>query len=131
MENSTLRDLLNMSVGTEFQYERSDYVFLGSDYGSFGPAIKVQPKGLGSILFWNNYDAKIIIKKTMPNIKEKFVLALTKEPQKSFRKAGITNGDDLLTDEGTKVFLTWLLHKKYADEFKTEVVDDLLEEEKD
>lgn len=60
------------------------------------------------------------------NIKEKFVLALTSEPKKSFRKAGITNGDDLLTEEGQGVFLTWLLHSKYADEFKTAVVDDLL-----
>jgi hypothetical protein len=65
------------------------------------------------------------------NIKEKFVLALTKEPQKSFRKAGITNGDDILTDEGTKVFLSWLLHKKYADEFKTEVVNELLKKEEE
>ena len=60
------------------------------------------------------------------DIKEKFVLALTPEPKKSFRKAGITNGDDLLTDEGQRIFLTWLLHSKYADEFKKDVVDGLL-----
>ncbi len=64
------------------------------------------------------------------NIKEQFVLALTPEPKKSFRKAGITNGDDLLTDEGQNIFLTWLLHSKYADEFKTQVVDGLLEDQK-
>ena len=46
-------------------------------------------------------------KKTM-NIKEQFLLAITAEPQKSFRKAGITNGDDLLTEDGQKVFLSWL-----------------------
>jgi len=63
---------------------------------------------------------------TMSTIKEKFVLALTSEPKKSFRKAGITNGDDLLTDDGQKIFLTWLLHTKHADEFKTAVVDGLL-----
>jgi hypothetical protein len=62
-------------------------------------------------------------------LKEKFVLAITSEPQKSFRKAGITNGDDLLTDEGEKIFLSWLLSKN-ADAFKTEVVDELLKEEK-
>jgi len=61
------------------------------------------------------------------NITEKFVLAMTKEPQKSFRKAGITNGDDLLTSDGEKIFLTWLLTKN-ADAFKAEVVDDLLKE---
>jgi hypothetical protein len=63
------------------------------------------------------------------NIKESFVLALTSEPKKSFRKAGVTNGDDLLTDEGQKIFLTWLLHSKYADEFKTSAVDGLLANE--
>lgn len=64
------------------------------------------------------------------NLKEKFALAMTPEPQKSFRKAGITNGDDLLTDDGQKVFLSWLL-KQNADTFKKEIVDDLLKEEKD
>jgi len=64
--------------------------------------------------------------KTM-NIKEKFILAITPEPQKSFRKAEITNGDNILTDDGAKIFLTWLLEKN-ADAFKKEVVDDLLKE---
>lgn len=61
---------------------------------------------------------------------EKFTLALTPEPQKSFRKAGITNGDDLLTSEGQEVFLSWLLQTKFAEEFKTAVVDDILKEKK-
>ena len=65
------------------------------------------------------------------NLKEKFVLALTEEPQKSFRKSGITDGDDILTEEGTRVFVSWLLHKKYADEFKTEVVEGMLEEKEE
>jgi hypothetical protein len=62
------------------------------------------------------------------NIKEKFALALTKEPQKSFRKLGITNGDDMLTDDGVKVFMSWLLNSKFAEEFKKDVVDDMLKE---
>jgi hypothetical protein len=65
--------------------------------------------------------------KTM-NIKEKFVLAITPEPKKSFRKVEITNGDDILTEDGQKIFLTWLLHNKFAEEFKKEVVDDMLKE---
>lgn len=65
----------------------------------------------------------------MSSIKEKFVLAITPEPQKSFRKAGITNGDDLLTDDGQKIFLSWLL-TKHAEEFKKNVVDGLLEDDK-
>ena len=62
------------------------------------------------------------------NIKEKFVLAITPEPQKSFRKAGITNGDDLLTEDGMNIFLSWLL-KKNQDDFKEKVVDGLLKDE--
>lgn len=65
-------------------------------------------------------------KNIMSNLTEKFVLALTPEPQKSYRKAGITNGDDVLTDEGVKVFLTWLLAKH--PDFKTEVVEPILKE---
>lgn len=70
-----------------------------------------------------------IINKTM-NIKEKFALAFKSEPEKTFRKAGVTNGDDYLTDDGQKIFLSWLL-KKYGVEFKKEVVDELVKEDKD
>jgi len=52
------------------------------------------------------------------------------EPQKSFRKAGITNGDDILTEDGEKVFMSWLLHSKFAEEFKKDVVQDMLDEQK-
>lgn len=62
------------------------------------------------------------------NLKEKFALLLTPEPQKSFRKAGITNGDDMLTADGTTIFLTWLLQKNSVD-FKKEVVDALVVDE--
>lgn len=62
------------------------------------------------------------------NIQDKFLLAFKAEPEKSFRKAGITNGDDFLTDDGQKIFLSWLL-KKNGNDFKKEVVDALLEEE--
>lgn len=65
------------------------------------------------------------------DIKEKFILALTAEPKKSFRKAGITDGDDMLTSEGQSVFLNWLLHSVYAEQFKTEVVEGLLKEDKE
>lgn len=66
---------------------------------------------------------------TIMNLREKFVLAFIKEPNRSFRKAGITNGDDILTEEGSRVFQSWLLHNKYAEEFKKEVVDVILVEE--
>lgn len=64
------------------------------------------------------------------NMKEKFITMFLSEPEKSFRKAGITNGDGLLTDDGQKVFLTWIL-KKNGDTFKTEVVDEFLKEEEE
>lgn len=88
----------------------------------------------GSTGGWNMYKdssdgtIEILNSKNTMSLQEKFILALTKEPNKSFRKANVTNGDDLLTEEGTVVFLSWLLHSKYADEFKKEVVDDMLKE---
>lgn len=69
-----------------------------------------------------------LIETTM-DLKEKFLLAFKAEPEKTFRKAGITNGDDFLTEDGQKIFLSWLL-KKNGDDFKKEVVDNLLAEEK-
>ncbi len=64
----------------------------------------------------------------MSDLKSKFVALFLTEPEKSFRKAGVTNGDGILTEEGREVFLTWLL-KKHGDEFKKEVVDELLKDE--
>lgn len=68
-----------------------------------------------------------VINRTMSNIKEKFITALLPEPEKSFRKAGITNGDGLLTSDGQTIFLTWLLNQN-KDAFNKEVVQPLLEE---
>lgn len=65
---------------------------------------------------------------TQTNMLEKFKQSLLKEPQKSFRKAGITNGDNMLTSDGNAIFMSYLLEKFGAD-FKTEVVDPLLAEE--
>ena len=90
----------------------------GFDGGSFTGELDVESKYFALLETKSN----IIM-----NLKEKFVLALTAEPEKSFRKAGITNGDGILTDDGAKIFLTWLLGKN-SKEFKTEVVDALLKE---
>lgn len=73
---------------------------------------------------WELVENKSINK--IMNIKESFVLALTSEPNRTFRKAGITNGDNILTDEGQKIFLSWLL-SKHADEFKV-LVDEMVKE---
>ena len=63
-------------------------------------------------------------------IKEKFIIALLPEPEKSFRKAGITNGDGLLTTEGTAIFLSWMLNQN-KDKLNTDVVQPLLKEQQD
>ena len=64
-------------------------------------------------------------KNVMENVIEKFEMIFEMEMMKSFRKAEITNGNDILTDDGTKIFLSWLL-QKHGNEFKKEVVDELL-----
>lgn len=85
-------------------------------------------EGLGE---WNNKNLKLLeTNKNNMNIKDKFVEMFLKEPEKSFRKAGITNGDGFITEEGQTILLTWLLNKN-GDAFKTEVVDGLLAEDKD
>lgn len=67
---------------------------------------------------------ELVVNQSNMNLKEKFLLVFKSEPQKSFRQKGITNGDDMLTEEGQAVFLTWLL-QKHADDFKKEVVDNI------
>lgn len=64
----------------------------------------------------------------MDSIKEAFVNLTTPEPLKSFRKAGIVNGDNLPTEEGQAVFLSWLLKKNETD-FNAEVVQPILKEQ--
>lgn len=64
------------------------------------------------------------------NLRETFVRGLMSEPEKTFRKVGITNGDNLLTSEGTELFLNWLFQKNKT-EFKTEVADPIVAEQKE
>jgi len=70
-----------------------------------------------------------VTKTFMSSIIERAKLASKSEPQKSFQKAGITDSGDNLTSEGRDVFLNWLLQKHGA-EFKKEVVEVILAEEK-
>lgn len=65
-------------------------------------------------------------KNAMENVMEKFEMTFKKEPMRSFRKAGITNGSDILTDDGAKIFLSWLL-QKHGEDFKKDVIEELLE----
>jgi len=61
------------------------------------------------------------------SLTKKFAQIFKSEPQRSFNKAGVTDSGDVLTEEGTTVFLSWLL-QKYGDDFKKEVVDPILKE---
>lgn len=100
-------------------------VIISSYNGSSRAAWNVQYEDGGTESWYQ--DNLTLINNSM-DIKEKFTLAFKKEPEKSFRKAGITNGDDFLTEDGQLIFLGWLL-KKHGDEFKTDVVDGLLEDQ--
>ena len=64
------------------------------------------------------------------NLLKNFSNLFTSEPEKSFRKLGITNDCDILTADGQQIFMSWLLQKN-KNEFKIEVIDKLLEEEKE
>ncbi len=69
--------------------------------------------------------------KPMETLKKFIINVLTKEPMKSFRKSGITDGENIVTDVGAKVFLTWLISHdtEMAKAFKAEVVDEMLKKE--
>jgi hypothetical protein len=62
------------------------------------------------------------------SLSSKFNEIFLQEPEKTFRKAGVTNESGMLTDDGQKIFLSWMLRKNGA-EFKTEIVDKLVEVE--
>lgn len=51
------------------------------------------------------------------NLKQAFASVFKGEPQKSFKKAGVTDASDVLTEDGKSVFLSWLL-KKHGEEFQ-------------
>lgn len=82
-------------------------------------------------LHGNYVQHKSLTPNPMANLKDRFLTIFSKEPQKSFRKAGIVDGDNLLTNEGREVFLSWLLNSKFGEEFKKEVVDELIREQKE
>lgn len=101
-----------------------------SDYFSGEPLILVSrphspPTKESSSINNNN-----LTKNFMSSLVKKFQSLLLPEPEKTFRKAGVTNESDALTNEGHELFLAFLL-KKHGTEFKTEVVDVLVKEEKE
>ena len=89
------------------------------------------PKSRGKKYSWciHKDDAEITLlnsKSITMSLIKKFSDLFVQEPKKSFRNAGVTDSSDILTEDGQKVFLSWLLSKN-QDAFKTEVVDKIIE----
>lgn len=108
----------------------SDKFFLWQDerYGTRG---QKNPESRGKKYSWciHKDDAEITLlnsKSITMSLIKKFSDLFVQEPKKSFRNAGVTDSSDILTEDGQKVFLSWLLSKN-QDAFKTEVVDKIIE----
>lgn len=104
--------------------ERKAFIIDG-DAGAEWDRIRLVKQGKSSSTNNNN-----LTKNFMSSLVKKFQSLLLPEPEKTFRKAGVTNESDALTNEGHELFLAFLL-KKHGTEFKTEVVDVLVKEEKE
>lgn len=64
----------------------------------------------------------------MSSLVQKFADLFIKEPQKSFRKSGVTDTNDQLTSDGKELLMNWLL-AKHKDEFLKDVITPILEAE--
>lgn len=69
------------------------------------------------------------IKTMAKTLTEKFKLAMTSEPKKTFIKKGICNPDGSFTPEGRELFEQYQL-TKLGDDFKKDVVDLITEDDK-
>ncbi len=104
------------------------YLWQDEVSGSYGDK---KPSSRGKKYSWSVYrsDAEIHLinsKFSTMSLVKKFSDLFVQEPQKTFRNAGVTDNSDMLTEDGQKVFLSWLLSKN-QDAFKTEVVDKIVE----
>lgn len=69
-------------------------------------------------------------KNIMTNVLEKFKVSLLPEPEKTFRKLGLIDGDNMLTNDGTTLMMNFLLNK-HKKEFNDEVVSKLVDEKEE
>lgn len=113
--------------------EISDYHYLWSDNTKFnGKVGKLDPRSRGFKYSYAVYEASIKLieeSKNNMNIKSIYKNITRKEPERSFVKAGITDSNDELTQEGKDLFLSFLL-EQHKDEFNKTVVQPILEEQK-
>lgn len=130
------------------QYKVGDRVqFTGRGWGAYsvnnkigkivehcgGTVYRINTEGVTSQ--WDFYNEAFSVtlltnNNIMTNLTSKLKLLTKGEPAKTFIKTGITNNEDILTPEGTELFLNWLFEKNKAD-FNKEVATPLLEEEKE
>lgn len=85
-------------------------------------------EGMGA---WDRGNFRKITTKTsiMTNLTKKFRLLTKSEPEKTFIEQGVMDDNENLTTEGRALFEAFLVNK-FGTEFKTEVVDKLVDDEK-
>lgn len=87
------------------------------------------------VLYWLDegngvYGIDLIVNnKNNMNIIKKFKLLTLGEPQKSFVEKGVTDLEGTLTNDGKELFSQYLLNK-FGNDFKSEVVDKIIVDEK-
>lgn len=111
----------------------------GNDSGEIGQIteiIAITPEGKyeANDSFWTeNYLIEnfelITNNKSNMSLTQKFINAFKPEPYMTFREKGITNSDDMLTEEGKDLYINWQF-KKDAATFKTDVADKIVDETK-
>lgn len=103
------------------------YEFLtGPEGGPNGSRMDYDADGLEDV-------THLISKKSGGNMSlvEGFTRLFLKEPERTYRELGITNGDGIITEEGAKLLLSHLLQKGgTASEFYKEVATPMLEDTK-
>jgi hypothetical protein len=93
-----------------------------------------------SLNYYNHSDLEIVkeqevikvnevdCKNIMSTLIQKFKVMTAKEPEKTFIKAGVMNEQFQMTQSGVELFNEFLV-QKFKEEFKTEVVDKIVEED--
>jgi len=134
----------NTYTGVVIDTSCKDYIVVNQDVvnqdvGHSRWECKITPSGAATangcwdgVSYLEHYGGEVIstkIENKMENIVTKFKVLTAKEPEKSFIKAGIMDVNFELTAGGKTLFNDFLL-EKFKDEFKTEVVDKLIEEDK-
>lgn len=101
-------------------------------------AIKTDKKTFYKIRFEDGYEYRVksseieiisSIDKTITNMKEKFIQLFLSEPTKSLRKSGLINGDNIATDEGVKLYVSYLMTNDTK--FNADVVQAMLKKDQD